>query len=96
MAAVVENSGTRGGEPKCVRDFLQGGDAGDTYFVVRDVGYENTHWEGLGRIIILGGPQDDGMINLDRAVQWMGISPAGRISDGGVITGGGDLHLPPP
>ena len=36
------------------------------------------------------------MINLDRAVQWMGISPAGRISDGGVITGGGDLHLPPP
>ena len=79
-----------------LRENLRGVGSGRHAGLVRDVGYDNTHWEGSGRIILQGGPQDEGMINLDRAVQWMGISPAGRISDGGVITGGGDLHLPPP
>ena len=45
---------------------LRGGGSDSHAVWVRYGGYENTHWEGLGPIIIQGGPQYEGMINLDR------------------------------
>ena len=45
------------------------------------MGDDTPHWEGFGRIPPQDGPQDDGTTILERAGQWMGVSPYGG-SDG--------------
>ena len=55
------------------------------------MGYDTAYWKGFGRIPPQGGPQDDGATTLERAGQWMGVSPTGRSDGGGGIIGGGYL-----
>ena len=76
--------------------YLHGGGSGVHAIRVRDVGNETLHWEGFGRITPLGGPQADGETTFDRTGRWMGVSKSGGSYDGDGITGGGELHLPPP
>ena len=74
----------------------EGEDEGGSEVLVRDVGNDTAHWEGVGRIPPQGGPQTDGT-EISEVEGWeVGVPPSGG-SDGGIgVTGGGDLHLPPP
>ena len=60
------------------------------------MGYVPMHWEELGRIPPQSGPKTDGRATSEENGWDVGISPAGG-GDGGVrVTGGADLHIPPP
>ena len=74
---------------------LFGGGAIGPAIRVRDMGPAAVHEEGVWRIPPLGGPQTDGMANIEWAGRSMGLPPAGGCDDGGGFEGGRDLHLPP-
>ena len=81
--------------PDLGKDLLCGS-SGVHYLRVVDVGCDTAHWEGFGNIPPQGGPQDDVEATLESTGRSMGISPTIGRDGGGGISGGGDLHLPPP
>ena len=78
-----------------LKDNLRCGVLGGPAVQVGDVVDETTYWEGLEQIPIQGVPQDDRTATLVRTGRRMGVSPYGKIDDGGGITGGGDIHFLP-
>ena len=57
------------------------------------MGHDTTHWEGMGKIIPQGGPQDYGEANTERTVWSTGLSLSIRYDGGDRIAGGGKLSL---
>ena len=79
-----------------LRENLCGGGSGGSVVWFRDMGAKTAHWEASVPIPPHGGPQDDGVITSERERWWVDIYPAGGSDGRGGVTGGGDLHLPPP
>ena len=57
------------------------------------MGHDTTHWEGMGKIIPQGGPQDYGEATTERTVWSTGLSLSIRYDGGDRIAGGGNLSL---
>ena len=58
--------------------------------------YNTVHWEIFEQIPPQSGPHADRKATSEKTGRSMGLSPAGGCDGGGVISGCGDLHLPPP
>ena len=82
------------GFPDLGEDLPGSGSVGHN-LLVRDVGHDTPHWEGLGRIPPQGGPQADGEETSERTGRSMGLPPAGGSDDRGGTTVGGDVRLLP-
>ena len=57
------------------------------------MGHDTTHWEGMGKIIPQGGPQDYGEATTEKTVWSTGLSLSIRYDGGDRIAGGGKLSL---
>ena len=95
MGAAV--SGAEQGGRRCpdLREDFSGIGLGGHDIWVGDVGYDTAYREVLGRIPPLGGPQSDREKNSESKGWYMGVPPSVGSDDGGGITGGGYLHIPP-
>ena len=60
------------------------------------MGDDTTNCEGFGKIPPQGGTQVDGNTTFESTGRWMVVYPTGRRNGRCIVTGSGDLRLPPP
>ena len=95
MGTTVQGVGKGGHGLPDTRNNLRGSGPGGPAVWVGDMGDENLHWDGVGRIPPQGGPQADGTETSEGEGCEVVVSSTDRSNVGGGVTGGGDPRLPP-